>query len=74
MVYLLGIDISTTGNKALLIDSSGRVAGVAATANPISTPKPLWSEQDPADWWTGIRTAIRQVLAEKLQQTLKKNY
>jgi xylulokinase len=64
MSYLLGIDISTTGNKALLIDEMGRVVGVAATENPVSAPKPLWSEQDPADWWKGIQKAIRQVLAE----------
>jgi xylulokinase len=68
MSYLLGIDISTTGNKALLVSTgpaeAGKVVGVAATENPISTPKPLWSEQDPADWWTGIQSAIRQVLAE----------
>ena len=68
MTYLMGIDISTTGNKALLISadpqSAGRVVSVAATENPISTPKPLWSEQDPADWWQGIQAAIRQVLAD----------
>lgn len=64
MSYLLGIDISTTGNKALLVDEHGQVAGVAVTENPISTPKPLWSEQDPADWWTGIQTAIRQLWAD----------
>jgi xylulokinase len=54
MSYLLGIDISTTGNKALLVSTdpadAGKVVGVASTENPISTPKPLWSEQDPADW------------------------
>ncbi len=68
MAYLLGIDISTTGNKALLVATeagrAGQVVGVAATENPISTPKPLWSEQDPADWWQGIQVAIRQVLAD----------
>jgi len=74
MSYLLGIDISTTGNKALLVASgssagsakafeAGQVVGVAATDNPISSPRPLWSEQDPADWWSGIQAAIRQVLA-----------
>ncbi len=62
MAFLLGIDISTTGNKALLIDPQGQVIAVAATENPISTPKPLWSEQDPADWWQGAQVAIRQVL------------
>lgn len=68
MPYLLGIDISTTGNKALLISANkadaGQVVGVAVSENPISTPKPLWSEQDPADWWNGIQASIRQVLDE----------
>jgi len=68
MSYLLGIDISTTSNKALLISTDpaepGKVIGVAATDNPISTPKPLWSEQSPADWWKGIQSAIRQVLTQ----------
>ncbi len=30
---------------------------------PVSTPRPLWSEQDPALWWDGAIDAIRQVLA-----------
>jgi xylulokinase len=64
MTYFLGIDSSTTGVKALLIDSAGEVIGTATTDLPLSTPKPLWSEQDPADWWAGAVQSIRQVLAE----------
>ena len=68
MAYLLGIDISTTGNKALLVSAgpadAGDVVSVAVTENPISTPKPLWSEQDPHDWWVGIQAAIRKVLSD----------
>ncbi len=65
MPCLLGIDISTTGNKALLISTAdGAVIGAAVSENPISTPRPLWSEQDPADWWRGIQKSIRQVLTE----------
>ena len=63
MAYLLGLDISTTGAKALLIDETGRVVASQTTAQPISTPKPLWSEQNPADWWDGIAASIRQALA-----------
>ena len=40
----LGIDISTTGAKALLMDATGVVLTAATTALPLSTPKPLWSE------------------------------
>jgi xylulokinase len=62
--YLLGIDISTTGAKALLVDEQGKVRASATTALSLSTPKPLWSEQDPAAWWSGAVSSIRQVLAE----------
>lgn len=62
MKYLLGIDVSTTGCKALLIDPDGNVTGVANTENSLSTPHPLWSEQDPAEWWRGTVSSIRQVL------------
>lgn len=64
MAHLLGIDVSTTAVKALLIDENGVVTGVAAHDLPLSTPRPLWSEQAPADWWQGAVQSIRQVLRE----------
>ena len=64
MPYLMGLDISTTGAKALIIDETGSVIAVANTPQPISQPKPLWSEQDPADWWDGIVRSIRAALAD----------
>jgi xylulokinase len=62
--YLLGIDVGTTGSKAILIDAGGAVQASATTEYPMSTPQPLWAEQDPADWWRATATSIRQVLAE----------
>ncbi len=64
---LLGIDISTTGSKAILIDEQGQVIATHNTPHPSSTPKPLWSEQNPADWWSGAVASIRAVLAETHQ-------
>jgi len=61
-MFLLGLDISTTGAKALLIDSTGKVAGSATNELSLSTPRPLWSEQNPQDWWMGMQTSINQVL------------
>lgn len=60
----LGTDVSTTGAKALLIDETGGVVSSATSPLPLSTPKPLWSEQDPHDWWEGIVASIRQALAD----------
>ena len=61
---LLGVDVSTTGAKALLIDQDGRAIGSATTPLTLQTPRPLWSEQDPQEWWQGIRKSITSVLSE----------
>ena len=60
--HVLGIDVSTTATKALLLDESGAVAGVGTAEYDYDIPRPLWSEQDPADWWSGAVSAIRSVL------------
>ncbi len=62
--YFLGIDVSTTGSKALLIDSAGSVMAVASSPHTLSTPRPLWSEQDPREWWQATTNSIRAVLKE----------
>jgi xylulokinase len=59
----LGIDVSTTGAKALLIDEGGKVVATATTALSLQTPKPLWSEQDPKEWWTTTSASIQKALA-----------
>ena len=61
--YLLGVDVGTTGAKALLVDISGRVVARAIHEYPLLTPRPGWAEQDPADWWRGTVAAIREVMA-----------
>jgi xylulokinase len=60
----LGIDVSTTGAKALLIDEKGEVAASATTALSLQTPKALWSEQDPREWWSGTAASIRKALGD----------
>ena len=64
MSYFIGIDTSTTATKALLIDESGRVLGVAVNEYTYETPQPLWSEQSPALWWDATIKSIRQVLSK----------
>jgi xylulokinase len=60
--YLLGIDIGTTGCKALLINSDGSVVSSSTVEYPLFTSRPLWSEQNPEDWWRATRESIRDVL------------
>jgi xylulokinase len=64
MRYVLGIDVSTTATKALLIDERGDVLAVAAEEYGFETPHPRWSVQDPALWWHGAVKSIRDVLAK----------
>ncbi|MBK8618443.1 MAG: xylulokinase [Anaerolineales bacterium] len=61
-MYFLGIDTSTTSSKALLINDSGEVIAVASSPHTLQTPKPLWSEQDPLEWWEAVSASIRSVL------------
>ena len=63
VAYLLGVDVSTTATKALLIDDRGDVVAVHATEYAFDTPRPLWSEQDPPLWWYGAVQSIRHVLS-----------
>lgn len=62
MDYFLGIDTSTTSSKALLIDARGEVIAVASTPHTLQTPKPLWSEQNPSEWWAAVSASIKSVL------------
>ena len=62
MVHVLGIDVSTTATKAVLIDETGAVVSVGTVDYGFETPRPLWSEQDPRLWWDGAVGAIQEAL------------
>lgn len=60
--YFIGIDVSTTASKALVIDAQGAVVTSQSHPHDLSTPRPLWSEQDPENWWLATSRALRDVL------------
>ncbi len=62
MTVLVGLDVGTTGAKAVLIDPGGRVRATVTTEYPLLTPRAGWTEQDPADWWKGSVASIRGAL------------
>ena len=62
MKFFLGIDVGTSGVKAVLIDEKGRVKDAATMAHPLATPRPGWAEQHPRDWWKSTMGAITQLL------------
>lgn len=63
MPYLLGLDIGTSSAKAVLIDPTGKVVRTCAPAYEFKTPKPLWAESDPADWWRATIAACKEMVS-----------
>lgn len=64
-MYWLGLDVGTSGSRALLIGAHGRVvATYTAPHEEMQMAKPSWAEQDPDDWWRASTEAIRGVLKE----------
>src|SRR5512141_301616 len=60
--YFIGIDVSTTASKALVVDEQGTVIASKSYPHQMSTPRPLWSEQDPDEWWQATRSALCDVM------------
>jgi xylulokinase len=63
MATYLGVDVGTSSVKALLIDANQAVVAEASAPLEVSRPKPLWSEQDPEDWWQATLAAVATVRA-----------
>ncbi len=55
----LGIDLGTSGVKAILVDEDRALVGEASAPLTLSRPRPLWSEQNPDDWWRATQNAVR---------------
>ncbi len=57
----LGIDLGTSAVKAVLCDDAGRVTAQADAPLSVSRPHPLWSEQNPEDWWRAVDGAVTRL-------------
>jgi xylulokinase len=61
MTDLVGLDVGTTGVKALRISPDGQIVARTEESYPLSTPQPGWSEQDPENWWRAAEAALAEV-------------
>ncbi|MGR3803330.1 xylulokinase [Marinibacterium profundimaris] len=59
----IGLDLGTSGLRALLVTETGDVVGQAEAAYPAEHPHPGWSEQDPADWIRALGTVLTELRA-----------
>lgn len=57
----LGVDIGTSGVKAVVLDAAGAVVGQGVAALSVSRPHELWSEQDPDAWWAATTAAVQAI-------------
>ena len=61
MSVALGLDVGTTGARAVAVDVSGTMVAARTAPYPLLTPRPRWTEQDPADWWRATREVLGAV-------------
>jgi xylulokinase len=63
-MWFLGMDVGTSGTRAVLVEEGGRVVSSASEEHaPFRTLHPGWAEQDPEDWWRAALIAIRGAIA-----------
>lgn len=62
MSIYLGIDVGTSGTKTIAINDRGKILADSTDEYPLYHPRPLWSEQDPEDWWKATVASVRAVV------------
>jgi xylulokinase len=63
MATLIGVDVGTSGTRALAVTTEGELVAEANRPHELLTPRPGWSEQDPGQWWDAAQAALAEVAA-----------
>jgi xylulokinase len=61
MATLIGVDVGTSGTRALAVTTDGELVAEATRPHDLLTPRPGWSEQDPAQWWDATKAVLAEV-------------
>ena len=64
MALALGVDLGTSGVRAVAIDEAGAIVSESTRSYPLLTPHPGWTEQRPEDWLAGTLDALRDLAAQ----------
>src|SRR5579883_3516266 len=62
MGVLLGIDLGTSGVRAVVVAPDGTLLATGRASYAISSPRPGWAEQDPEEWWRAACGAVREAV------------
>ncbi len=60
---LVGLDVGTTGCKAIVVNAQGKVLGEAYREYPLSHPQPGWAELNPEEVFAKVKTVLREAAA-----------
>jgi len=55
----VGIDVGTTGIKAVVVEENGKILDRFNYLLKVQNPRPAWSEQNPQDWWEGVLEILK---------------
>jgi xylulokinase len=61
----IGLDIGTSGVKAVLVDESQEILASASAPLSVQRPRPLWSEQDPDAWWQAVAAVMAALRSDR---------
>ena len=67
MTTLVGLDVGTTGVKAVAISPDGEVLATDEEQYALSTPHPGWAEQDPEDWWRAAEAVLARLPFDEIR-------
>jgi xylulokinase len=68
-VCVIGMDVGTTGLKAVLSDETGKIVGQSNQSYEVSQPRANWFEQDPEKWWVAAQAAVAELLVQSAEHS-----
>lgn len=62
-LYYIGIDLGTSAVKLLLMSADGNIKNIVSRDYPLSFPRSGWSEQSAEDWWTAVKSGLKELIS-----------
>jgi xylulokinase len=66
MATLIGVDVGTSGTRALAVTADGELVAEANRPHDLLTPRPGWTEQDPGQWWEAAKAVLAEVARDEV--------
>jgi xylulokinase len=66
VAVLVGVDVGTSGTRALAVTADGELVAEATRPHELLTPRPGWTEQRPAEWWEAAKAVLREVARDDI--------